>query len=72
MRSPTYGIIPDLIQSTSQDTSLELFSRMCISRYFELGLVRAVQDKYINYQIYLSLGQESVAAGVRRIKAVLG
>ena len=67
MRSAEYGIVHDLASSYSRKDSLDIFRRMCLTRYFELGLIDAVKDGRISYPIYLSLGQEAVAAAVSPI-----
>ena len=67
MRSAEYGIMHDLASSYSRKDSLDIFRRMCLTRYFELGLIDAVKDGRISYPIYLSLGQEAVAAAVSPI-----
>ena len=64
MRAPTSSIILNLAQSFSHDVSLNIFRRMCLVRYFELGVINAVNDGFIPYPIYLSLGQESIAAAL--------
>ncbi len=64
MRSSTFGIIPNLAQSFSHDVSLNIFRRMYLVRYFELGVINAVNDGLIPYPIYLSSGQESIAAAL--------
>ncbi|MDI6761910.1 MAG: thiamine pyrophosphate-dependent enzyme [Thermodesulfobacteriota bacterium] len=63
-RSPSLGVISDLIQSFHPNTSLTLFRRMCLIRYFELGIVRAAGDGLITYPVYLSLGQEAIGAAL--------
>lgn len=67
MRSSTCGAIPNLAQSFSHDVSLDIFRRMCRIRYFELGVVRAVNEGLIVYPVYLSLGQESIAAAISMV-----
>lgn len=64
MRSSTFGIVPDLSNTINQDISLEIFRRMCRVRYFEKGLIEAVKNGTITYPIYLSSGQESIAAAM--------
>lgn len=64
MRTPTFGMIPNLAQSFSHDVLLNIFRRMCLVRYFELGVISAVNDGFIPYPIYLSLGQESISAAL--------
>jgi pyruvate dehydrogenase E1 component alpha subunit len=63
-RSPSLGVISDLIQSFHPNTSLTLFRRMCLIRHFELGIVRAAGDGLITYPVYLSLGQEAIGAAL--------
>lgn len=64
MRSANYGVIQNLAQLMNTDDILKIFHRMCISRYFDLGVVEAVKNKKITIPIYLSLGQESIAAAM--------
>ena len=64
MRSSTYGVIANLSKSFNLDISLEMFRRMCIVRYFELGIIDAVKEAFITYPIYLSAGQESIASAL--------
>jgi TPP-dependent pyruvate/acetoin dehydrogenase alpha subunit len=42
----------------------EIFKRMCEIRYFELELVRAMKADLIDCPVYLSIGQESIAASL--------
>lgn len=67
MRSSTFGIVPDLSNTINQDVSLEMFRRMCLVRYFETGIIEAVQNGAITYPIYLSSGQEAIAAAMSLI-----
>lgn len=64
VRESSYGTIPGVINTLDGDISLEIFRRMCICRYFDLGLIEAINNGFINYQVYLSLGQESIAAAL--------
>ena len=67
MRSSTFGIVPDLSNTINQDVSLEIFRRMCLVRYFETGIIEAVKNGAITYPIYLSSGQEAIAAAMSLI-----
>ena len=67
MRSAEYGLIPDLVLSYSRKDSLNIFKRMCLTRYFEIELIDAVKDGRVIHPIYLSLGQESIAAAMSLI-----
>ena len=40
----------------------KIFDKMCLCRHFELGLIKAVEDGRVIIPVYLSLGQEAVAA----------
>ena len=71
MRSSTYGVIANLSKSFNLDISLEMFRRMCIVRYFELGIIDAVKEAFITYPIYLSAGQESIASALSLVILIL-
>src|SRR3989339_837268 len=64
MRSPTYGIIPNIAKSIKSDILLQIFNNMCRVRYFELGLIEAFKEKIFDKFVYLSSGQESIAASM--------
>ncbi|PKN02358.1 MAG: hypothetical protein CVU77_00720 [Elusimicrobia bacterium HGW-Elusimicrobia-1] len=64
MRKPDYGIIPDAVRAASKERSLAIFRRMCLSRYFETGIIDAVADETVDYPVYLSMGQESIPAAL--------
>ncbi|MFC2059482.1 thiamine pyrophosphate-dependent enzyme [Chloroflexota bacterium] len=63
----TSGIIPGLASTFSPDQSLEMFRRMCLTRYFELSVRQAYDDGFIHCPIYLSAGQESISAAVATV-----
>lgn len=62
MRSVNSGLIPNIISSCSLDECLTIFRKMSLVRYFELELIRAVKEGRVTYQVYLSLGQETISA----------
>lgn len=64
MRTQDLGTIKGLAEKHDRDVSLEIFRRMCLVRHFDTGVVRAVEDKYVTYPVYLSLGQEAVSAAM--------
>lgn len=64
MRSSLFNIIPNIAQTFKSDISLEIFRRMCLSRYFEMGLIEAVKEGFVIYPVYLSSGQEAIAAAI--------
>lgn len=63
-RSPHLNVPEGIEKIFSYDLLLEIFRRMARVRYFELGVVDAVREKEIIYPIYLSTGQESLAAAL--------
>lgn len=67
MRRSDFGVIPGLPGVFDQAASLKMFQRMCLSRYFEIGIAEAVKHKLIIYPVYLSLGQEAIAAAMSLI-----
>lgn len=67
LRSPATGVVPGVSASFPAEYSLAMFRRMCASRHFELGLVRAVKEKRVTCPVYLSLGQEAVAAALSSV-----
>lgn len=64
MRSKDFGVISGLSKKYCKETSLELFRKMCAIRYFEQEVIESVQAKYIDYLVYLSSGQEAIAAAM--------
>lgn len=64
MRSANYGNMENLAERFTRETSLELFRRICLCRYFELNLKKVYDSGDKKLPIYLSLGQESVAAAL--------
>lgn len=64
MRSATLGSIAGISSRFSQGDSLEVFARMCFIRAFEFRVKRAYDEKRIKMPIYLSVGQEAVAAAL--------
>jgi len=61
-RGANTGIINNIYKYLNKDILLDMFRRICLVRYFELNVVNAVNDGFITYPIYLSLGQETIAA----------
>lgn len=64
MRSSTLGSIAGISGRFSREESLEVFMRMCFIRQFEFRVKRAYDEKYIKMPVYLSVGQEAVAAAL--------
>ena len=63
-REQNFGQILDLESKFSVEFSCNLFHKMCVSRAFELTVRREVDQGNITCLVYLSLGQESIPAGV--------
>ncbi|MBI2056333.1 MAG: hypothetical protein HYT37_03045 [Candidatus Sungbacteria bacterium] len=64
MRSQNTGAIENVIRELSEQDILEIFKRICMIRYFELNVKKAFDKGLIKMPIYLSVGQESVAAAL--------
>lgn len=64
MRIDNLVATKDLANSFSQETSLEVFRRMCLIRYFELNVKKAYDSKQIQIPVYLSVGQEAISAAL--------
>jgi len=67
MRGADYGKIPELIRFCPQEVSLELYQRICLVRSFEAGVIEAIQQGFITYPVYLSTGQEAIAAALSMV-----
>jgi len=63
-QSLSMGGIGDIARLFLKETSLELFWRMCLSRAFEQQVAQVYDTDIIKAPVYLSLGQESVAAAL--------
>lgn len=64
MRSQDAGIIENVIRAVSEQEVLEIFKRICAIRYFELNVKKAFDGGLIKMPVYLSVGQEAVAAAL--------
>jgi pyruvate dehydrogenase E1 component alpha subunit len=64
VRSFDYNVPRDIVKKFDVEVSLAIFEKMCMVRYFELGLVDAVSEKQVICPVYLSSGQEAVAAAL--------
>lgn len=67
MRSKECGMIEGISKKFSKETTLAMWHKMCCIRYFELQVKRAFDAKMIKMPIYLSVGQESVAAALATV-----
>lgn len=66
-RSAELGIIGNLATKFNPEVSLEMFRRICFIHYFELKTAWAYKGGLIHSPIYLSLGQESIAAAISTV-----
>ena len=64
MRSATLGVIAGISERFFREELLDVFARMCFIRQFEFRVKRAYDEKHIKMPIYLSVGQEFVAAAL--------
>lgn len=64
MRARDFGSIKDISKQFSREESLEVFRKMALIRHFELCVKNAFDAKLIKMPIYLSVGQEAVAAAL--------
>ena len=67
MRSATFGVISGLFKAADPKISAEMFRRICLIRYFELRSAHSFKDGLICSPIYLSIGQEAIAAAVSTV-----
>jgi acetoin:2,6-dichlorophenolindophenol oxidoreductase subunit alpha len=67
MRSANLGYIPGLAEDSSTDNSIDLFQRMCRTRFFEEQAYKASEAGYITCPVYLSSGQESISAAISTV-----
>ena len=64
LRTATLGCIEGLESEFSAEYSCDLFRRMCVSRSFEHRVKKEVDAGHVTCLVYLSLGQESISAGI--------
>jgi pyruvate dehydrogenase E1 component alpha subunit len=64
MRSSDFGIRHNSAETIDKETTLTIYRNICRSRFFDQEVVKAVQERRIAYQVYLSLGQEAVSAAL--------
>ena len=64
MRSTDFATIPGVSKEFSKEQTLALFKKICTIRNFEQNVKAAYDKGLIKIPIYLSLGQEAVAAAL--------
>ena len=67
MRSPTLGMIPNLIDQFDNEFSLEMFSRANYSRHFEYKVKEAADQDCFKIPIYLAVGTEFNSAALSMV-----
>ncbi len=66
-RSADFGALPQLAETSSKENSIEMFRRMCLSRFFDEQAYQASKEGLLKSLIYLSAGQESIAAAISTV-----
>ena len=66
-RSADLGLIPEISKKFTPEHSREIFRRICLIRYFELQAAKAYSDGLICSPVYLSIGQEAIAAAISSV-----
>ena len=64
MRSADFCIRKECSATTTPESSLEMYRSICRSKFFDQEVIEAVEKRRINYQVYLSLGQEAIPAAL--------
>jgi pyruvate dehydrogenase E1 component alpha subunit len=63
-RTATLGQVEGLAEASSRERTLAIWRRMCLVRHFDLRVRRAHETKEIEALVYLSVGQEAIAAAL--------
>lgn len=64
MRTPDLNVKSGIAKQFSTELSLKLYERICLVRWFEKGLIEVIKKKGEPKFVYLSTGQEAVAAAL--------
>lgn len=64
MRSATTGSIDGVARECTPAESLEMFRKVCFIRHFELNVKKAYDAGLMKMPVYLSVGQEAIAAAL--------
>jgi len=67
MRSPTLGLIPNVVNMMTKEFSLAMWEQTRANREFELELARIYDALELKMPIYLSIGQEHIPAAIASI-----
>lgn len=63
-RNPNYNVEANAIKNFQKETILRIYEKIYRARAFDLCVIDAVNDKKVIAPVYLSLGQEAVAAAL--------
>ena len=64
MRNHSLNVQDGLFDQTDIELSYRMFRNICLVRYFEAGVIDDMEKKRINIPVYLSSGQEAMAAAM--------
>ena len=63
-RYPEFGVRSEAFNNISNEKKLDIYTKICRAREFDLRVIEAVKLKKVIAPVYLSLGQEAVAAAI--------
>lgn len=63
-RNPNYNVDENIIEKFDKQTLLRIYKKIYAAREFDFNVIKAVEEKRIIAPVYLSLGQEAVAAAL--------
>lgn len=66
-RTESFGVIPDILRNLSDEIVLRIYKKIVTAREMDFHVIRAVEEKKVIAPVYLSLGQEAVAAALSEI-----
>ncbi len=64
MRSKDLGVVPNISKQFTEEETLAMYRRACLSRLFEFEVKKAFDQGLIKFPVYLSVGQEFVSAAL--------
>ncbi|MEK6933947.1 MAG: thiamine pyrophosphate-dependent enzyme [Nanoarchaeota archaeon] len=64
MRAENYGLVNGASSMFTKEETIEMFTKMCTIRYFEEEVKKAYDAGLMYMPVYLSLGQEAIAAAL--------
>lgn len=66
-RYPDYHVDPSDIDVFTKEEQLRIYNKILRARAFDLQVIRAVEEKRVIAPVYLSLGQEALAAALSEV-----